>query len=181
MVMNMDDPISKFINSVPFFKEFSDHEKNKMINRTKCFVKFSKDDVVFLQGDPGDSLYLILHGTVGLFRLGTINIVAEDKISLQKEVEKLVKDNTSGSIFGEIAMLTTNKRNVTARITSPSAVLMKINKQLMEGLNPAAQIKFHKQLLLSLANHLSAMNSQFVDLEHKYDTLVAKQLNPIVA
>ena len=177
----MDDPITKFVNSVSFFKDFSEHEKNKMINRANCFVKFSKDDVIFSQGDPGDSLYLVLHGKVGLFRIGTINIVADDQVSLQKEVEKLVKENSSGSIFGEIAMLTTNKRNVTARITSPSAVLMKINKQLMEGLNPAAQIKFHKQLLLSLANHLSAMNSQFVDLEHKYDTLVAKQLNPIVA
>ena len=44
----MDDSITKFINSIPFFKDFSDHEKNKMINRTNCFVKFSKDDVVFL-------------------------------------------------------------------------------------------------------------------------------------
>ena len=95
----MDDPISKFIDSVPFFKDFTEHEKNKMVNRTKCFVKFTKDDVVFSQGDPGDSLYLVLHGTVGLFRLGTINIVAEDKISLKKEVEKLVKENTTGSIF----------------------------------------------------------------------------------
>jgi len=177
----MDDPISKFINSVPFFKDFSDHEKNKMVNRTKCFVKFTKEDAVFSQGDPGDSLYLVLHGKVGLYRLGTINIVADDQVSLQKEVEKPVKELSAGAIFGEIAMLTTNKRNVTARVMSASVVLMKINKQLMEGLNPAAQIKFHKQLLLSLANHLSAMNSQFVDLEHKYDTLLAKKLNSIEA
>ena len=172
----MDDPISKFINSVPFFKDFSEHEKNKMVNRTKCFVKFSKDDVVFSQGDPGDSLYLVLHGTIGLFRLGTINIVADDQISLQKEVEKPVKELSTGSVFGEIAMLTSNKRNVTARVMSPQVVLMKINKKLMEGLNPAAQIKFHKQLLLSLANHLNDMNGLFVDLEYKYDTLVAKNL-----
>jgi len=174
MVMSMDDPISKFINSVPFFKDFSDHEKNKMVNRTKCFVKFTKDDAVFSQGDPGDSLYLVLHGAVGLYRLGTINVVAEDKISLQKEVEKHVRELSTGAVFGEIAMLTANKRNVTARVVSSQAVLMKINKKLMEGLNPAAQIKFHKQLLLSLASHLNEMNSQYIDLEFKYDTLVAK-------
>ena len=174
--MNMDDPISKFINSVPFFKDFSDHEKTKMVNRTKCFVKFTKEDAVFSQGDQGDSLYLVLHGKVGLYRLGTINIVADDQVSLQKEVEKLVKELPSGSVFGEIAMLTSNKRNVTARVLSPQVVLMKINKKLMEGLNPAAQIKFHKQLLLSLANHLNDMNGLFVELEYKYDTLVAKNL-----
>ena len=170
----MDDPISKFINSVPFFKDFSEHEKNKMVNRTQCFVKFTNDDVVFSQGDPGDSLYLVLHGTIGLFRLGTINIVADDQVSLQKEVEKRVKELTSGSVFGEIAMLTSNKRNVTARVVSAQAVLMRISKTLMEGLNPAAQIKFHKQLLLSLAGHLDKMNSLFVDMEFKYESLLDK-------
>ena len=54
---------------------------------------------------------------------------------------------------------------------------MKINKKVMEGLNPAAQIKLHKQLLLSLANHLDKMNSQYVDLEYKYDVLIGK--NPL--
>jgi len=169
-------PISQFINSVPFFKDFSDHEKNKMVNRTQCFVKFTKEDAVFSQGDQGDSLYLVLHGMVGLYRLGTINIVADDQVSLQKEVEKSVKQLPVGAVFGEIAMLTSNKRNVTARVVSPQAVLMKINKKLMDGLNPAAQIKFHKQLLLSLANHLSEMNAQFVELEYKYDSLIAKNL-----
>ena len=145
-----------------------------MVNRRKCFFKFSKDDVVFAQGDPGDSLYLVLHGTIGLFRLGTINIVADDQISLQKEVEKRVKEICAGAVFGEISMLTKCNRTVTARVSSNSGVLMKINKKVMEGLNPAAQIKLHKQLLLSLANHLDKMNSLFVDMEFKYESLLDK-------
>jgi CRP-like cAMP-binding protein len=170
----MDDSISKFVNAVPFFKEFNDHEKNKMISRSNCFVKFAKDESVFLQGDAGDSLYVVLHGTVGLYRLGAVNSVEDDEISLQKEVEKRVKEIKAGGVFGEIAMLTSSNRSVTARVTSSQAVLMKISKVLMEGLNPAAQIKFHKQLLLSLANHLDKMNSSYVDLEYKYDLLNSK-------
>ena len=139
-------------------------------------MKFNKDECVFLQGDTGDSLYVILHGKIGLFRVGTVNHVGEDKISLQKEVEKRVKDISSGAIFGEVSMLTSSNRSVTARVASAQTVLMKINKKIIEGLNPAAQIKFHKQLLLSLASHLDKMNSQYVDLEFKYDALNIKNL-----
>ena len=173
----MDDSISKFVNAIPFFKEFNEHEKNKMISRSNCFVKFSKDEEVFKQGDQGDSLYVVLHGIIGLYRFGSINSVDDDtKISLQKDVEKRVKDIKTGGVFGEIAMLTSKNRSVTARVTSPQAVLMKISKTLMESLNPAAQIKFHKQLLLSLAGHLDKMNSLFVDMEFKYESLVSKGL-----
>ena len=169
----MDDSIDKFINTLVFFKSFNEHERKKLRSITS-FVKFGINEMVFSQGDAGDSLYVVLHGKVGLFRLGTVNHVADDKISLQKEVEKCVKEISSGSVFGEISMLTENNRSVSARIVSTQAVLMKINKKIMEGLNPAAQIKFHKQLLLSLANHLDKANSMFVDLEFKYDTLIAK-------
>ena len=171
----MDDAITKFIDSLPFFRVFNEHEKKKLRSITS-FVKFNKDECVFLQGDTGDSLFVILHGKIGLFRVGTVNHVGEDKISLQKEVEKRVKDISSGAIFGEISMLTSSNRSVTARVISSQTVLMKINKKIMEGLNPSAQIKFHKQLLLSLASHLDKMNSQYVDLEFKYDALHIKNL-----
>ena len=169
----MDDSIDKFINALPFFKSFNEHERKKLRSITS-FVKFGINEMVFSQGDAGDSLYVVLHGKVGLFRLGSVNHVEDDKISLQKEVEKCVKEISSGSVFGEISMLTENNRSVSARIVSTQAVLMKINKKIMEGLNPAAQIKFHKQLLLSLANHLDKANSMFVDLEFKYDLLATK-------
>jgi CRP/FNR family transcriptional regulator, cyclic AMP receptor protein len=170
----MEDSIDKFINSLPFFKEFNEHERKKL-RTISNFVKFNKDDLVFSQGDAGDSLFVVLHGKIGLFRIGAVNHVEEDEISLQKEVEKRVKEIGAGAVFGEISMLTKCNRSVTARVSSNSGVLMKINKKIMEGLNPAAQIKFHKQLLMSLANHLNRMNSQYIDLEYKYDALVAKK------
>lgn len=170
-----EDAISKFIDSVPFFKEFTEHEKTKLVSRGKCFEKYGNEDVIFQQGDAGDSLFLVLNGTISLTRLGSVKAV-EGRISLQKELEKHVTDLVSGAIFGEVSMLTDCRRNVTARITSPTAVVMRITKQLMESLNHAAQIKFHKQLLLSLANHLDEMNRQYIDLEHKYsDALKASE------
>ena len=164
----VEDSITKFVNTVPFFKGFSDAEKEKLINRADCFEQYSKKDLVFKQGDSGDTLFLVLQGNVALFRLGNIK-VGEGRVSLQEEAEKKITTLSPGAIFGEISVLTESKRNVTARVESAQAVVMKITKNLIDNLNHPTQIKFHRQLLLSLATHLDDMNSQFVDLQYKYD------------
>ena len=164
----VEDSITKFINTVSFFKDFTDAEKEKLISRADCFEKYSKEDVIFKQGDPGDTLFLMLQGKVALFRLGTIK-VDEGRVSLKEEVDKKITILNPGAIFGEISMLTESKRNVTARVDSAQVVVMKITKKLIDSLNHPTQIKFHRQLLLSLATHLDNMNSQFVDLQYKYD------------
>ena len=164
----VEDSITKFINTVPFFKDFNDSEKEKLISRADCFEKYNKEEVVFQQGDPGDTLFLVLQGKVALFRLGTIK-VDEGRVSLKEEVEKKITILNSGAIFGEISMLTESRRNVSARVDSAQVVVMKITKKLIDSLNHPTQIKFHRQLLLSLATHLDNMNSQFVNLQYKYD------------
>jgi CRP/FNR family transcriptional regulator, cyclic AMP receptor protein len=163
-----EDGIISFINSISFFSAFKENEKEKLINRADCFVKFSKDELIFKQGDAGDTLYLVIHGKVGLFRLGTIKATG-GRISLKDEVEKHVTDLSPGAIFGEVSMLTESKRNSTARVFSEQVVVMKITKKLIDSLNHPTQIKFHQQLLLSLATHLDEMNSQYIDLKYQYD------------
>ena len=164
----VEDSITKFISTTRFFKEFTDTEKEKLINRADCFEKYSKEDMIFKQGDIGDMLFLVLQGKINLFRLGTIK-VDEGRVSLKEEFDKQITTLDPGSIFGEISMLTESKRNVSARVESGQAVVMKITKKLIDSLGHHTQIKFHRELLLSLATHLDVMNSQFVDLQYKYD------------
>ena len=164
----VEDSISNFVNNVPFFKVFSDVEKEKLISRDDCFEKYNKGDVVFKQGDPGNTLFLVLQGNIALFRLGNIK-VDEGRVSLKEEVDKKIITLGPGAVFGEISMLTDSKRNVTARVESQQVVLMNITKKLIDGLNHPTQIKFHRQLLLALATHPDNMNSKFIDLQYKYD------------
>ena len=137
----VEDSITKFVNTVSFFKGFSDAEKEKLIVRADCFEKYRQEDVIFKQGDIGDTLFLVLQGQIVLFRLGTIK-VGEGRVSLQEEADKKIITLTPGAIFGEISMLTDSKRNVSARIESGQAVLMKITKKLIDSLNHHTQIKF---------------------------------------
>ena len=164
----VEDSITKFINTTRFFKDFTDAEKEKLINRADCFEKYSKEDMIFKQGDIGDTLFLVLQGKINLFRLGTIK-VDEGRVSLKEEFDKKITTLNPGSIFGEISMLTESARNATARVGSAQLVVMKITKKLIDSLNHPTQIKFHRQLLLALATHLDNMNAQFVDLQYKYD------------
>ena len=170
-----EDSITKFINTVPFFKDFDDAEKEKLISRADCFEKYNKEDFIFKQGEPGNTLFLVLQGEVTLSRLGTIK-VDEGRVSMKEEADKKITTLNSGSIFGEISMLTESKRNVTARVESEQVVVMKITKKLLDSLNHPTQIKFHGQLLLALANHLDTMNSQFIDLQYKYDQDMASNV-----
>ena len=164
----VEDSITKFINTILFFKGFTDTEKEKLISRADCFEKYNKEDVVFKQGDTGNTLYLVLQGNITLARLGTIK-VDEGRVSLKEEADKKITTLSPGAIFGEISMLTESKRNATARVESEQVVVMKISKKLIDSLNHPTQIKFHRQLLLALATHLDSMNSKFIDLQYKYD------------
>ena len=163
-----EDSITAFINKVPFFSGFSEVERQKLVDRAECFEKYGKDDLIFQQGAHGDTLFLVIHGRIGLYRLGTIN-AKEDSVSLKNEAEKFITDLNPGAIFGEVSMLTDAKRNSSARVVSAQAIVMKISKKLIDGLNHPTQIKVHQQLLLALATHLDEMNSQYIDLQYKYE------------
>ena len=169
----VEDSITTFINTIPFFKDFNDAEKDKLISRADCFEKYNEEEVVFQQGDPGNTLFLVLQGKIGLFRFGTID-VDEGRVSMKEEAEKKITSINVGVIFGEISMLTESKRNATARVESAQAVVMKITKTLIEKLNHPTQIKFHRELLLALATHLDNMNLQFVDLKYKYEDIKSR-------
>jgi len=163
-----EDSITAFINKVPFFLGFSEVERQKLVNRAECFEKYDKGELIFQQGAHGDTLFLIIHGRIGLYRLGTIN-AKEGSVSLKNEAEKFITDLNPGAIFGEVSMLTDAKRNSSARVVSAQAIVMKISKKLIDGLNHPTQIKVHQQLLLALATHLDEMNSKYIDLQYKYE------------
>ena len=162
------ESITKFINAVSFFDAFNEVEKQKFLADQNSFVQYKENDLVFKQGEQGDTLFLVLQGRIGLFRVGIVK-APKERVSLKEDIEKHITNLNPGTVFGEISMLTESKRNVTARVESTQVVVMKITKKLIDSLNHPTQIKFHRQLLLALATHLDNMNSKFIDLQYKYD------------
>ena len=73
----------------------------------------------------------------------------------------------SGSVFGEIAMLTGQTRTTYAITGSPLVVVMEINQEKMYSFNLAIQNKFNKQLVSTLISRLNSINKKFVTLKEE--------------
>ena len=147
------DAIKKFILQIPFFKAFNDHELNKLVGREKVFKDCKKGGYIFKEGDPGTSLFVLLFGEIDLVKKG------------EGGAESIILQLKTGALFGDVAMLTGNKRNLDARASSAKAVVMEFNRALIDKMIPSVQNKFQKQLLLIIAGNLDKMNMRYAKLE----------------
>ena len=148
-----NEAIKKFLSQIPFFKVFSDKELNKLVGREKVFKDCKKGQAIFKEGDDGSSLFVLLFGEIDLVKEG------------EGGKETIILKLKTGGLFGEVAMLTGNKRNVAARAASTKVVVMEFTRKLIDKMIPSVQNKFQKQLLLILAKNLDTMNLRYAKLE----------------
>ena len=90
--------------------------------------------------------------------------VDDGRISLKSSEEILVKKIEIGSIFGEISLITSRPRNVTARAASKDVSVIKITKEILESFEQSIKTKIQKQLLTKLAENLDEMNTESIKL-----------------
>ncbi len=74
--------------------------------------RFGRDEVVFYQGDPGDSFYVILTGQVKV------------SVSSPEGQEAILVMLDDGESFGELALLDEQPRSATIEATRPTEVLV---------------------------------------------------------
>lgn len=96
--------LGHYLASTPLFRELP-AETMGVFTRTGELKRQSAGQAVIREGEPGDSFYLVLRGTLGVSKEG-------QNISALKQ----------GDFFGEIALLTARPR--TATITASSDVLL---------------------------------------------------------
>ncbi len=75
-----------------------------------------KDEVIFEEGDPGDALYFILEGQVGVSRTGASGTGKTGSISSLATLG-------DGDVFGEIALFSQHPRTATARAVTDAELL----------------------------------------------------------
>ena len=157
-------PILEFIDRLPFFQEFSEDEKSKLLNAKGIFEKFKDEETIISEGDNEAALFVLLTGTIRIAK--TIAASVQDgHISLQEPEQITLAELKAGSIFGEISLISNRPRNTSAHATSPQVVVMKITKEIIEHFNLAIQKKFQAQLILILVQRLDDMNSKYIKLK----------------
>lgn len=122
------------IRRVKLFSTLTDGEISEIINAPENGVEeYAIKDNIFIEGDPGEHMYIVLEGVVGVYVGGEYS----DKHGKR---DTCIATSREGEYFGESAALTekATKRTATARADAPTKVF-KIHKKYV--LNAAKYAK----------------------------------------
>ncbi len=157
-------PIEQFIERLPFFKEFSEKERIKLVSTPGIFEKFKEEEIIVAEGDMGGAVFVILTGTIRITKKPKVS-VKEGHISLKEPEEITLAELKAGSIFGEISLISDSPRNTSAFASSAEVVVMKITKDIIEKFHLEIQKKFQTQLIQILVQRLDDMNTKYIKLK----------------
>lgn len=115
-----------FLASMPSFADFTDQQLLKLEQKA-VITTFSNGDIVFKQGDEGDNFYILHKGTAEV-------CIQPSNSKLKKgDIGKVCNNLTGGMFFGERALMTTEKRAATIRISSDDTVCLVFSKEVYES------------------------------------------------
>ena len=103
--------LADLLHEVPLFALLDEGERQLLAERVEL-VKYEKGKDLFLVGDPGDSMLVVMNGDVEIF----VKTKTGEKI--------VVETPTRGDFFGEIALLDPGPRNATARALTDVEVIV---------------------------------------------------------
>ncbi|MBN2254153.1 MAG: cyclic nucleotide-binding domain-containing protein [Deltaproteobacteria bacterium] len=114
------------LKETTLFQNLSDDKIAKILNICRE-VRFPKDTVIMKEGDCGDTMYIIIDGTVEVLKtlvLEGIDIEEDENIQ-NKVFTKLSSEHHA--VFGEISLLENSKRTATVTALS-DCVFYEINR-----------------------------------------------------
>ena len=132
-------------------------------------VRLNEGDVIFREGDPGDSLYLIGQGSVQISKRGRGG--AQETLAFIQ----------SGNFFGEMALLDGKPRSAMAT-AAESTVLGTVTEETFQHILELAPNRLHMNFLRSVSERLRQVNSHFITEVMRTErlSLVGSMANSII-
>jgi CRP/FNR family transcriptional regulator, cyclic AMP receptor protein len=137
------------LRNVPFFANLPASDANYLAERL-VMRRFTTDQVIFHQGDPGGLLYIITEGKVKISR------------SMAEGQEAALAILGAGDFFGELALLDDTPRSATAKAVKPTVTFTLHREEFTAfiGQNP----DFAHHVLATLARRIRHLNEQISDI-----------------
>ncbi|KJR40982.1 Cyclic nucleotide-binding domain protein [Candidatus Magnetoovum chiemensis] len=136
---SISDTYSK-IRRLDFFSFMTDEEVLKLLKMSKC-RNYNKSDIIFEEGQTGDRFYVIIEGTVGIYKQLADGAVAK------------LAENKEGECFGEMAILDGSPRSASARAMS-NVLMFELDSNIMGGYEDIITLKLFKKLTIVLSERL---------------------------
>jgi CRP-like cAMP-binding protein len=154
-------PLLQLIDKVSFFDEFSESEKLEIIKNNSMVKKYKKiNSIIFSEGDEGKSVVVILAGQVDITKLSSPK-AKKGQVSLRDSKTVTLAKLGVGSVFGEVSLLSNQRRTSSVVTSSPLVVALQIDKEDLQAFNPSIQNKFQTQFTSILIKRLEEMNEKF--------------------
>ena len=147
--MTLTDPKESCLAKNPLFKEIP-KEKLSEIARDAQYEVVPPNTIIFREGDPGDSFYMIDSGKVRISKKGRGG----------KEIS--FAELGPGDFFGQLAILTDDKRWVNVK-TLEETHLTVLSKDQFDGIlkqYPDASFAFAKQMSKYLASNIQVIKKK---------------------
>jgi len=135
--------ITRLLRDLKLFEDFSDEELGD-VEQIVALRRFARNDMIVRQGDPSDSVFLVLSGSVAVFRDSGMR-------------ETILSLFAAGQIFGEMSVFDKNavrSASVRAVTTSILGVFSRDDFAAMVSRSP----KMSRGLLQLLAERLRSAN-----------------------
>ncbi len=116
----LSDKIQQMLEGVPLLEALCDEER-KTISGKASVQEYGDGEIIVRQDDPGDSLYVILDGSC--------DVLLEQSDGTSKKVAAI----GTGDFFGELSLLTGEKRSATVK-AQPFANVVRVDKALFSTL-----------------------------------------------
>src|SRR5437868_14108477 len=122
----------------------------KQIRKQVDVLEFESGEVVFHEGDTGNSLYLVGEGSV--------KISKEDRAGREQVLDYI----KPGNFFGEMALLEGKPRSAMATAAEPT-LLGAVKEETFQHLLELAPSRLHMNFLRSISERLRSVNSHFIN------------------
>jgi len=145
--------VTQALNSVPFFDNFKLEYLTQLADVTEL-TSYPEDTVVFRQGDPAETLHIIVEGNVSL------------EICASGVGCKKILTLTHGDLLGWSPALQQERLTATARALTKVTTLQLHSRQLLAMCEAEPQFgyEFMKRAALALAKRLSATRLQLMNI-----------------
>ena len=137
------EPVLKAMRKQSFFRKFSDRDLVRLLNM--CDSHYKKEgEVIFKEGEPGESLFILLSGRVDIVK----------EIDGQRSVLNSIQP---GRPFGEMAILDNDPRLADA-VAGEASMVFEITKKVATDDESDLALKLSRQISIELANKIRSFN-----------------------
>ncbi|MGE0614419.1 MAG: cyclic nucleotide-binding domain-containing protein [Bacteriovoracia bacterium] len=146
-------PTVELLKEINLFASFNEHELNEILRtgESKVFEAYSN---VVIEGELSWGLYIILEGTVGIFK----------NSATAKDITYDIGQLKKGSFFGEMSLVDENPRSATVRALTECQLFFISKESFSAFLDRSGDGKnrFYERCVKILVGRLRELNDNYV-------------------